>query len=197
MLDLTRQSGLIPGEVVARTRVCIVGAGAIGSHVAEVLAKMGFYLDDIGKLKSQALAERLSRGTGADVVWESEKLTEMRRFDEDVLIAAVDSMQVRRLIFDCFILSPQAQVLIDGRMGARFGQVHFVDKTDERMSQYQQTLHQDGEGYQEPCTQKSTIFCAYGLSSVIGALLAKYLMGETPQRSADIDFSNMFMDCAA
>lgn len=218
MLDLTRQSGLIPTEVAANTSVCVIGAGAIGSHVAEVLCKMGirkirvidydtieahnlpnqgYYLDDLGKLKVEALAERLKRGTGAEVVADASKLERITRFQEDVMIAAVDSMDVRRLIFDCFQASTKCQVLLDGRMGARVAQVHFVDKTEERMSRYEGSLVPDSETIQEPCTMRSTIFCAYGIASVMGALLAKHLMGETPQKVADLDFSHMFMDRVA
>lgn len=218
MLDLTRQSGLIPTDVAARTTVCIIGAGAIGSHVAEVLCKMGirkirvidydtieshnlpnqgYYLDDLGKLKVEALAERLRRGTGAEVVADASKIEQITRFQEDVLIAAVDSMEVRRLIFDSFQASVRSEVLLDGRMGARVAQVHFVDKTEERLSRYEGTLVSSSETIQEPCTMRSTIFCAYGIASVMGALLAKHLMGETPQKVADLDFSHMFMDRVA
>lgn len=218
MLDLTRQSGLIPTEVAQATSVCIVGAGAIGSHVAEVLCKMGirkirvidydtiephnlpnqgYYLDDLGKLKVEALADRLNRGTGAEVVADASKLERITRVQEDVLIAAVDSMEVRRLIFDSFQASRNCQILLDGRMGARVAQVHFVDKTEERLSRYEASLVPDSQTIQEPCTMRSTIFCAYGIASVMGALLAKHLMGEQPQKVADLDFSHMFMDRVA
>lgn len=217
-LDFTRQSGLIPGEAAERTKVVVVGAGAIGSHVTEVLCKMGirhiqvidydtiephnlpnqgYYLQDLGRLKVEALAERLGSGTGAQVVPVNQKLEGIERFDCDILISAVDSMAVRRLIFDSFICSTRCSMFIDTRMGARFGKVLLVRKDDESMSRYESTLHSDDEGYQEPCTQKSTIFCAYGLSSVVGAVVAKYLMGEELVKSADVDFSNMFMDRVA
>lgn len=218
MLDLTRQSGLIPTEAAQSARVLIVGAGAIGSHIAEVLCKMGvrhirvidydtieshnlpnqgYYLGDLGKLKVEALAERLNAGTGAQVVPDPSRLDRVTRFDEEIVIAAVDSMEVRRLIFDCFQISLQSSVLIDGRMGARVAQVHFVDKTEERLSLYEKSLVPDSETIQEPCTMRSTIFCAYGIASVMGALLAKHLMGETPHKVADLDFSHMYMDRVA
>lgn len=218
MLDLTRQSGLIPTELVQALRVCIVGAGAIGSHVAEVLCKMGvrqihiidydtvephnlpnqgYYLEDLGKLKVEALKERLEKGTGAEITVSAEKLTKMQKIEADVLISAVDSMEVRELIFDCFRTSTNCQVLLDGRMGARVAQVHFVDNSPESRLRYSKTLYSDGESVQEPCTMRSTIFCAYGISSVMGALLAKHLMGETPHKVADMDFSHMIMDRVA
>jgi molybdopterin/thiamine biosynthesis adenylyltransferase len=218
MLDLTRQSGLIPTEAAQAIRVCIIGAGAIGSHVAEVLCKMGvrhihiidydtvephnlpnqgYYLCDVGKTKVEALKERLERGTGAEVTASVEKLSGIKKFDADVLIAAVDSMAVRELIFDCFRASQNCQVLLDGRMGARVAQVHFVDRSPEARARYTKTLISDEETIQEPCTMRSTIFCAYGIASVMGALLAKHLMGETPQKVADMDFSHMIMDRVA
>lgn len=215
MLDLTRQSGLIDSARAGSTTVRIVGVGAIGSHVAEVLCKMGircitvqdydtveshnlpnqgYYLDEMGMRKVDALAGRLLRGTGAPVVVDPTKLEGATVFEEEIVVAAVDSMATRRLIYDNFLESPHSFILVDGRMGARFGQVHFVDKARPgRLSEYEGTLHQGGL-YQEPCTAKSTIFCAYGLAGVIGAFIAKYLMEEKVAKSADIDFTNLYMD---
>jgi hypothetical protein len=215
VLDLTRQSGLIDGHRAESVTVRIIGAGAIGSHVAEVLAKMGirhiwvqdfdtveshnlpnqgYYLGDLGQPKVEALANRLAQGTGALVVPENTRLDDVADFQEEIVIAAVDSMEVRRLIFDSFAQSRASAVLLDGRMGARFGKVLFCEKRiPGRLQGYADTLHAGGL-YQEPCTQKSTIFCAYGLAGVMGAFVAKYLMEETTHTSADIDFSHMFMD---
>jgi hypothetical protein len=218
VLDLTRQSGLIDGARAENTSVRIIGAGAIGSHVAEVLAKMGvrhiwvqdfdtveshnlpnqgYYLHELGKPKVDALAERLNVGTGAAVVAEFTKLEEPTPCRQEIIVAAVDSMETRRVIFDSFVRSPLSSVLVDGRMGARFGKVLFCEKQiPGRLQEYEETLHAGGL-YQEPCTEKSTIFCAYGISGVIGAFIAKYLMEEPVQRSADIDFSHMYMDRVA
>ena len=149
MLDLTRQSGLIDGERAENVTVRIIGVGAIGSHVAEVLSKMGvrhiwaqdfdtvephnlpnqgYYLNELGKPKVDALAERLNRGLGSAVVAENSRLDEVTPFPEEIIVSAVDSMDVRRLIFDSFVQSPRASVLVDGRMGARFAKVLFCEK---------------------------------------------------------------------
>lgn len=214
MLNMTRQSGLIDGERAGSITVRIVGSGAIGSHVAEVLAKMGvknivlqdfdtveshnlpnqgFYLPDLGALKVEAVASRLETGLGVKIRTISDRLVGGERFDEEVVVAAVDSMEARAMIFQSFLASPSA-VLIDGRMGARFGKVLFCEKRrDGSLDDYAATLHAGGL-YVEPCTQKSTIFCAYGLAGIIGGFMAKYLMEESVPKSADIDFSHMYMD---
>ena len=203
---------------MAHLTVRIIGAGAVGSHIAEVLAKMGvrhiwiqdfdtvephnlpnqgFYQQDLGSLKVDALSRRLNDGLGTAVVPEPTRLEEGAVFKEEIVIAAVDSMETRKLIFDAFCHSPDSLVLLDGRMGARFGKVLFCDKTQSgALRAYEETLHAGGL-YQEPCTQKSTIFCAYGLSGIMGAFCAKYLMEEPVPKSADVDFSNLFMDRAA
>ena len=210
-LDLTRQSGLIPTEVIEAVTVHITGAGAVGSHTAEVLCKMGirdmevvdfdhieahnlpnqgFYIPDLGKPKVEALALRLNDGLGANVVAVNTKIEEPPTFAQQIVISAVDSMAVREILWAGFLKSPEARYFVDGRMGARFGKVYFVDKADPKMlKKYAGSLHSDEEGYQAPCTEKATIFCAYGLSALIGALVAKSVTGDTVNFETDLDLA--------
>ena len=214
-LDLTRQSGLIPTEVVQDTTVHITGAGAVGSHTAEVLCKMGirkmevvdfdhieahnlpnqgFYIPDLGKPKVEALALRLNEGLGAEVLAVNAKIETPPTFEQDYVVSAVDSMAVRKILWDGFLKSPRARYFIDGRMGARFGKVYFVDKANpEDLKKYAGSLHSDEEGYQAPCTEKATIFCAYGLSALIGALVCKSIARDKVNFETDIDFAGLNM----
>ncbi len=220
-MDFTRQSSLIPAEGAASTEVVIVGAGAIGSHTAEVLAKMGvrkirvidydtvephnlpnqgFWMTDLGKAKVDAIKERIEIGTaaelgmGTDVTAENRKVEGAEKFEADIIISAVDSMAVRKTLFESFLMSPRAALFVDGRMGARFGKVYIVRKDPNEMASYAKTLHSDEEGYEAPCTEKATIFCAYGLSSIIGAQIAKHIIGEEIHHvCTDADFANLMM----
>ena len=86
-------------------------------------------------------------------------------------------------------------VFLDGRMGAREGSAYFVDKTKEStITRYNQSLFPDDEAVQLPCTEKSTIFCAYSISSIIGALITNNITGDDIDYSVDLDLTNLNVD---
>jgi len=107
-------------------------------------------------------------------------------------VSAVDSMSSRKAIFESFLMSPSARFFIDGRMAARFGQVFFVDKGDrETVENYEKSLFSDEEAMPLPCTEKATIFCAYGLASLICSAVAKSVICEPINfKVVEIDFTN-------
>ncbi len=216
MIDTTRQSGIIPDEQVQKASVAIIGAGAIGSHTAEALCKMGirkiriydfddveahnvanqgYFVTEIGYKKCEALQSRLSEGTGAEIISETRRFEAGEKFKEDYVISAVDNMSSRSDIWSSFLMSTGSKYFLDGRMGAREGSVFFVDKAKaETVARYDRSLFPDEEAVQLPCTEKSTIFCAYGISSIIGALVAKSLIGDEINYSVDVDFSNFHLN---
>ena len=82
-------------------------------------------------------------------------------------------------------------MFVDGRMGARFGSVFFVPRTDEdRIAAYRASWPADGVGHQEPCTAKATVFCAYGLAAYITAGLTCWFRDEAVPFEVSADFSN-------
>tara|TARA_Y100000310_G_C20694051_1_gene824209 strand:- start:211 stop:870 length:660 start_codon:yes stop_codon:yes gene_type:complete len=216
LIDTTRQSGIIPDDAVKKVSVAIIGAGSIGSHTAEALCKMGirkirifdfddveshnvanqgYFINEIGYKKCEALQKRLSEGTGAEIVAEVRKFEAGEAFQEDYIISAVDNMSSRSDIWSSFLTSNSSNYFLDGRMGAREGSVFFVDKTNaETVARYDRSLFPDEEAVQLPCTEKSTIFCAYGISSIISALVAKSIVGDEINYSVDVDFSNFHLN---
>lgn len=209
-LDFTRQSTLIPQEVSGLTTT-IVGVGSIGSHVAEVLAKtgigilhvwdadtveshnlanQGYYLNDLGKKKVDALKERLELGTGVTVV-PHDQFYEGGPFGTELVVSALDSMAARQLVFTNFLNDPAAKIYLDGRMGSRFGKVFFVDKDDkDSVANYLGSLHSDAEAHTEPCTARSTIFCAYGIASLMCSALVSWIISEKYPHQVGVDFRN-------
>tara|TARA_B000000460_G_scaffold249512_1_gene231035 strand:- start:953 stop:1612 length:660 start_codon:yes stop_codon:yes gene_type:complete len=216
LINLDRQSGIIPTELIKNISIAIVGAGAIGSHTAEILCKMGiqklriydfdtveehnlanqgYYLHEIGYKKCEALRERLSLGTGAEIIAECRKFEKDEEIKEDYVISAVDNMSSRSDIWKSFFRSDNPRYFLDGRMGAREGSAYFVDKTQpSTIGRYNKSLFPDNEAVQLPCTEKSTIFCAYGISSIIGALIAKSITGDEMNYSVDLDLTNLHVN---
>lgn len=210
-LNFLRQSSLIPSGI-GDVSVTVIGAGAIGSHVVETLCKtgvqhitvwdddtveahnlpnQGYYLPELGNLKVDALKTRMLTGTGVELWTKPEKYLG-GDFETTVVISAVDNMATRKEIFKNFLADKIAKTFIDGRMGARIGIVYLVDKArPDSISNYAQSLHNDGEGLQEACTAKATIFCAYGLSGFICGMLIGWALDESPPVEVTVDYVNM------
>ena len=158
-------------------KIIVVGAGAIGSFTVLSLAKMGFHnitvydfdtvenenigaqfysVDSIGKPKVVALKEMVKNFTGIEINAVERKVTDKDPIEQaDFVIAALDSMSARKLVFDRFI----GKYLIDPRMSAEYATLHVVklssrDSTDN----YSKTLYSDEEAVHERCTAKTTIY---------------------------------------
>lgn len=218
-LDLTRQSGIIPTEKVAQAHITIVGAGAIGSHLAECLAKMGisklsvydydtvekhnlpnqgYQLGDLGELKVDALKKRLEEGYGCIVDAYNMKVEETTELPTDIVVAAVDSMKARKAILKACESSMEPIILIDPRMGAQYGEIRLVDLLDqEQITGYSSGMISDDEAYQAPCTEKATIFCASGMAAFITSMIALIIRNEKAPAFVEMDFARMLVSTAA
>ena len=191
MIELTnahisRQLDIVPTTILDE-QVTIIGAGAIGSWVAIGLAKSGFKniavfdhdkvdivnmssqfygIDDVNKLKTEALAERIEEMTGTVITSIPEKWDGMKL--KGIVVMAADSMEVRKRIFESHVGNLSTKWLIDARMGAEVALMYTIDpnnKTD--VDTYEKTLYSDKDAIQERCTAKSTTYCAIYLSSMV------------------------------
>ena len=182
---LTRQSDLIPVEKLGQ-KVVIIGAGAIGSHTTLALARMGFgnleiwdydlvseenmnnqgyNISQIDTPKVEALACNVKNAIGFDISVVNDIYTgNVECLHDAIVIAAVDSMEVRKTIWKA-VKKSTAKMFIDPRMGAESALL-YVRKPDEVKS-YEATLYKDDEAIREPCTAKSTIYCANLLSGIV------------------------------
>lgn len=188
MIDahLTRQSDLIPAAAL-RTKVHIIGAGAIGSFTALMLAKMGmeditvydfdtvsienmncqfFRFSDIGKPKVHALAEIVESFTNVKI--KAEPLPWARGLKADlrgIVISAADSMVVRRDLFEHCKGDFRTEWFIDSRMGAESALMYVMNPQKQiDQTAYESTLYTNEAAVQERCTAKSTIYTANMLS---------------------------------
>jgi molybdopterin/thiamine biosynthesis adenylyltransferase len=183
---LTRQLDIIPTHILGEP-ITIIGAGAIGGWTTLALAKMGFTnitvwdhdvvdtvnmnsqfyrLADIGKAKAVALQNLVQDFTGTKVlIWPG-------RYEKGafpgIVISAVDSMTVRKLIWDNHQRSYGTRAIIDPRMGAEQALLYVMKPTaeDDREA-YPKTLYSDTEAEQERCTAKATIYTANLLSGLV------------------------------
>lgn len=204
---LTRQKDIIPMEVLGE-KITIIGAGAIGGWVTLSLAKMGFgditvydfdqvdtvnlnsqlyRMSDVGKDKIAALDGIVYEFTGVKI--STFKRYEKGRFN-GIVIAAVDSMDARKLIWENHKGWPMTRALIDPRMGAEQALLYVVRPGDEKDSaMYENTLYSDSEAVQERCTAKATIYTANLLAGLVCKAVKDELVSEAPLRTAQWNIS--------
>ena len=197
-LDTLRQSGIIPDEALSRSSATVVGVGGIGSATAECLTKMGipelvifdddkvdshncanqgYFINEIGYKKVDALRARLGEGTGCKIDGRFERVDKTTGFQTPVVVSAVDSMASRYEIWKAVKVSGRTKYYIDGRMGARAGYVFFVNLSDaDSIKSYEATLFPDSEAVEEPCTERATIFCGWSLGAIIASQVSKTII---------------------
>lgn len=209
MEQLIRQSDIIPIGVLGEP-ITIVGAGAVGSWTSLSLAKMGFgniqvidfdivsienmnsqfyRMKDIGKFKVHALQELVHEFTGFQIQANTEAYVQSKF--NGIVIAAVDSMKVRQALFDahqgvhpCFVIDP--------RMGAEVLTLNTYQpiQPDQRNS-YEKTLFSDENSVQEPCTRKSTAYCASVLAGLVCAQVKAKVTNQPVAKSIQLDIPKL------
>ena len=208
-MEFLRQEDLIPPDRIQALKVEIIGCGSVGSFTALGLIKMGvrrlvvsdpdevlphnlpnqvFDLRHLDMKKVTAMVE-IGRVHGMEV-WPipAEWTPELR--GNDVLIVAVDSIEVRKAIF-AQLLSPSyvfPKLFVDARMGAEVGVIYTV--SEDRIDRYTNTLHPSEEVHHAPCTARSTGYCAMGLGAYVCSAIRKFVIDEPIPFEFQVDFRN-------
>lgn len=184
--NISRQIDLVPVGIL-HTPITIIGAGAIGSWTALSLAKMGFEnicvydhddvdvvnmssqfygYSDIGHKKVHMLAQRIQHMTKTNISAVAERWNGSK--SNGIVIMAVDSMEVRKQIFEANKLNLGCNFIIDSRMGSELALLYTIDPSNDKdISFYEKTLYTDKESVQERCTAKSTTYTAVILSGLV------------------------------
>ena len=170
-------------------QINIIGAGAIGSFASLQLAKMGFTnqkvwdfdtvsienmncqfyrFKDIGKPKVNALQELVHDFTNEKISVVNDKWT-MDQGQRDIIILAVDSMEVRKEIWT--VIKENlfgVKYVIDSRMGSEAALMYVMNPFDQKdISAYEKTLYSNEDAVAERCTAKATIYTANLLSGMV------------------------------
>lgn len=168
-MNFKRQQGIFPPEIAAALPVTLIGVGGIGSATLIMLAKVGFtqiaIVDDdlvkeanvphqllwgpgdLGKLKVEVAAERVLELMGTLVrtypcSFPSENLPPLA----GIVIAAVDSIEVRKQIWEKTQWNANISLYVDPRTGVgpngQWLEVHSVRPTVlQDIEYYEQHLH--------------------------------------------------------
>lgn len=129
----------------------------------------GYPVGRIGLYKVHAIKE------GVKELWGNVKLDAIPfKFDETsllspIMIAAVDNMAARKLIFERWKSQENRELLIDGRMLAEYFQIFLV--TPETENEYQEYLFDDADVPPMACTYQQTKHTA----DIIGGRITQHL----------------------
>lgn len=205
---LTRQLDLIPMEAL-NVPVHIIGAGAIGSFTALMLAKMGieditvydpdkvsienmscqFYrFSDIDQYKVDALHDLVYDFTEVSLLpinraWKSDSFAQPGDTLKGIIIAAADNMEVRRALFEHCKDNYLVKWFIDSRMGAESCLLYTMNPQDPKdQESYAKTLYTNEQAVQERCTAKSTIYTANMLSGHLVKTVKNLITGASYPR---------------
>jgi hypothetical protein len=196
-MNYLRQLDILPPEKLAFPLV-VIGAGAIGSAAVVTLAKMGcsdvtVWDDDlleevnvpnqlckasaVGSPKVEALKELVEELTGTTIRAEHREYQGQRL--QGVVIAAVDSMGVRKAIWKRVRLNFQVPLFLDARMGAEFARLYALRPTDlDAVGFYETNLYSSEEAEPLPCSGRSIAYCPTVVGGMIAALIARHARGK-------------------
>lgn len=205
-----RQLDLLDPAEAAKLQVTIIGAGAIGSFATLALAKMGVtkitvYDDDkveehnlpnqyyrradIGKMKVLALQDIVEQFTDIKILAIPKKFTDQKV--SGFVISGVDSMDARINIWQN-LKGQYPERYLDARMGGEVGELRMVNPKDfTEVDKYEEKhLFPSTEASPGPCTARSTMFCANGLASFIGARVSNFI-NRREDHDIIVDFRNL------
>lgn len=202
----SRQTGIIHPEDLDK-HIMVIGAGGIGSWTTLALAKMGvskitsvdfdtieqaniapqFYgAEDDGKFKCLALAEKVNKEMGKQVVqpinrlWEDweERIQYIEDTNVAAVIMAVDSMSVRKNIWED-IKYAGLSLIVDGRMAREMMEVLIVDPSQEQdIKHYEEHLFPSDQVEEIPCTERAVAYNQFVIAGLIGSVIKQFAKGE-------------------
>jgi len=200
-VDYWRQLDIFdPGKF--HEEVHIIGVGATGSTIALYLAKFGvqkmhaydfdeveahnppnslvFGRSDIGKLKVEALRERLLHDCDVDVIAHNEKVDGTKPL-QGIVFLCTDKMSQRKPIWENAIkFKLPVKLMVETRLGAEFGWVHTVRPSNlTDVKGFEDTLFNDEEGEEPPCTYRAIATTVGAIASIASHKLIKFAKNES------------------
>lgn len=194
-MDYTRQTKLFDPDKYGATPIHVIGVGAIGSIATLMLAKVGFNnitcydhdkveehnlpnqfypMDSIGHFKVEALQKIVLDYTGIEisphpVKWEEQKLN-------GIVISSVDSMAVRKQIYNDMLLNPEFKYLIDPRMAGLDFRIACVNYDNAKKYSW----YPDAEASPEMCGARSIMFNVGIVGGIVANMACMIAQDRTP-----------------
>jgi len=195
-LNFSQQSGVF--DRAAARPVTVIGAGSVGSQVVVQLAKIGvtgitvydgdyveshnipmsaYRVGDLGRLKVAALEAIVLEQSDLRIA-AVPRMFQRERLAGSV-VACVDSMEARRLIWDQVKMNPNVDILVDTRTAAELISVFAVNPCDpEDIAYYEHFLYPSSQASRLMCGLHGIIYAsAVAASAVCANLTNKWSQG--------------------
>jgi len=199
-INLSRQSKLVPADQLEQWKFEVFGVGSVGSHVVELLAKVGaqhikvydmdtvdeenigpqaFGSSHIGKTKVEAIAEICKESAGLEIETSHGELTEESEISPEpqtIYICVFDSFAARKMIWNK--LKDYPIIFVDGRIG-RFDMRHYlIDTSDPKQVEYYiQSIPESGEGSDLICGEKASAMINYEIAGKMVSNIINFVAG--------------------
>ena len=193
-----RQLDIVAPEQLAFP-IVVIGAGAVGSATVVTLAKMGcsditVWDDDlleehnipnqlckpamVGRPKVEALRELTLELTEVAIKVENRRYRGQKL--RGLVIAAVDSMDARQVIWKRVKLDVDIPLLIDARMGAEFARLYTIHPCrPEEIDFYEANLYSSSQAERLPCSARSIIYCPTVVAGFVALLVKQHAAGKS------------------
>ena len=210
-----RQQELVDQERLAGIRATIIGCGAVGSFTALSLCKMGvrhltlidpdtvsienlpnqfFREEDMGKKKVVACAEMLQQFDSQAQINTLTRPFIKQKLDSTVVISSVDSMDVRKRIWNSVVSYRKVKLLIDPRMAAHVIQIYTANPGDpSSLKAYEATLIGESHAIHDQCTARSIIYSVLPVAALICRQVATFANGDWVEPAITMDLKTLTM----
>lgn len=184
--------------------IIIGGVGGIGSWLAFFLGRIGhrLYIFDFdivepsnlgGQLYSKEHFNQDKTRSCASIIKsfsDNSNVFPMGKYKEEsltnsIVFSAFDNMKSRKLMFEKWAKS-NTGVFIDGRMQAEYFEVYIV--TPDRIEQYQETLFDDSEVPDLPCSMKATSHCGAMCAGHMVSALNNWITNQNYKNLRELPF---------
>jgi len=178
-INTIRHNSIFSADEFSDIRVDVIGCGATGSRIAMELAKLGiqnlhiwdddiieshnpanqlFYMEDVGKLKTEALADHIFRATGIQPTIHNEKVDGSQELGK-VIFLLTDNMKSRKQIWEASIVNNyEVDLMIETRMGAKIGRVYTINPNDlDHIKLWEGSLVDDAIALPSECGGKLSV----------------------------------------
>lgn len=179
--------------------ITVIGAGATGSYVVWILAKMGcrditvYDFDTIenynppnqmygplhvGRKKVDALAEIVMSGTGIAITPVPERFANGSL--NGIVFVLTDTMASRKEIWENSIrYNLSVDLLIETRMAAEGGMVYAVEPLIPRqIAGYEKTLYKDSEADEPPCSRRAIAPTVAAIAGIAVSRMISFAQGK-------------------
>jgi molybdopterin/thiamine biosynthesis adenylyltransferase len=208
-----RQQELVDQDKLSSLSVTLVGCGAVGSFTALSLVKMGirqltlidhdevsienlpnqfFREEDLNRKKVVAFMEILESFDSRVKVFPQPRPYVKGKLESDIVISSVDSMQVRKAVWQSILRDKRARLLIDPRMAAYVVQVYSAQLDNPAcIKAYESTLVSDSQALPDRCTARSIIYTVLPLAALICRQVALFANGDWVEPAITFDLKTL------